>query len=100
LADDEPELVGSDEPTIDELMEAMRQIEVGQFLLSTVSTMASLAYGKLESGNTGQAKIAIDAIQALLPVLEGEVEEAMLRDFQSALANLKVAYADAVGSAE
>jgi hypothetical protein len=85
---------------MDDLMEAIRQIEVGQFLLSTVSTMASLAYGKLESGDLGQTKVAIDAIEALLPVLEGQVEEAMLRDFHSALANLKVAYADAVGRAE
>ena len=97
MAEEEPV---ADESTIDELMAAMRQIEVGQFLLSTVSTMASLAYGKLESGETGQAKIAIDAIQALLPVLDGQVEAGLLRDFQSALANLKVAYADAVGPAE
>ena len=86
------------EPTVEDLAQALRQIEVGQFLLSAVSTLASLAYGKLEQGELGQAKAAIDAIGALLPVLEGQVEEAFLRDFERALANLRVAYADAASS--
>jgi hypothetical protein len=90
LADEEQR-----EPTIEDLAEALRQIEVGQFLLSTVSTLASLAYGKVEQGELKQAKAAIDAIGALLPVLKEEVEEDLLRDFERALANLRVAYADA-----
>jgi hypothetical protein len=83
------------EPTIEDLAEALRQIEVGQFLLSTVSTLASLAYGKIEQGELRQAKAGIDAIGALLPVLKGEVEDDLLRDFERALANLRLAYADA-----
>src|SRR5690348_11191696 len=83
------------EPTVEDLAEALRQIEVGQFLLSTVSTLASLAYGKLEQGELAQAKVAVDAVGALLPVLHGQVDEALLRDFERALANLRVAYADA-----
>jgi hypothetical protein len=83
------------EPTLEDLAAALRQIEVGQFLLSTVSTLASLAFGKLEEGELSQAKAAIDAIGALLPVLQSEVEDALYRDFERALANLRVAYADA-----
>ena len=83
------------EPTIEDLAEALRQIEVGQFLLSTVSTLASLAFGKIEQGELAQAKAAIDAIGALLPVLKEEVEDDLLRDFERAVANLRVAYADA-----
>jgi hypothetical protein len=83
------------EPTIEDLAEALRQIEVGQFLLSTVSTLASLAYGKIEQQELPQAKAAIDAIGALLPVLHGQVEDSLYRDFDRALANLRVAYADA-----
>jgi hypothetical protein len=86
------------EPTLEDLAEALRQIEVGQFLLSTVSTLASLAYGKLEQGEAPQAKTAIDAIAALLPVLEGQVDDALHRDFVRALTNLRVAYADAAAS--
>jgi hypothetical protein len=88
------------EASAEELREAIRQISVGQFLLSTASTLASLAYGKLEAGELGQAKAAIDAIQAVLPVLEDQVEAGVRRDFESALANLKVAYADAVSRSE
>ena len=90
LADEEER-----QPTIEDLAEALRQIEVGQFLLSTVSTLASLAYGKVEQGELKQAKAAIDAIGALLPVLKEELEHDLLRDFEQALANLRVAYADA-----
>ena len=83
------------QPLIEDLAEALRQIEVGQFLLSTVSTLASLAFGKIEQGELSQAKAAIDAIGALLPVLKEEVEEDLFRDFERALANLRLAYADA-----
>src|SRR5205814_510859 len=47
------------------------------------------------SGELSQAKAAIDAIGALLPVLEAEVEGGLVRDFERALANLRVTYADA-----
>ena len=83
------------QPDMEDLMQAIREIEVGQFLLTTVSTLASLAYGKLDRGELEQAKAAIEAIRALLPALEGQVDGALLRDFGQALANLQVAYADA-----
>ena len=82
-------------PGMEDLMQAIREIKVGQFLLTTVSTLASLAYGKLEQGELEQAKAAIEAIRVLLPVLEGQVEADLLRDFSQALANLQIAYADA-----
>jgi hypothetical protein len=96
---DEEQPAGPD-PTLADVVDAIRQIEVGQFLVSTVSTMASLAYGKLETGDVDQAKAAVDAVRALLPVLEGRVDEALLRDFRSALSNLEIAYADAVARAQ
>jgi len=88
------------QPTVDDLRRAIREITVGQFLLSTGSTLTSLAFGKLETRELEQAKVAIDAIQALMPVLETQVEPELLRDFDSALANLKIAYADAVARPE
>ena len=93
LADDEAR-----EPTFEDLAEALRQIEVGQFLLSTVSTLASLAFSKIDQGQLEQAKAAVDAIGAILPVLKGQVEDDLLRDFERALANLRVAYADAAAT--
>ncbi len=86
-------------PSADELAAAIRSLDVGPLLLSTVSTLASVAYGKLEDSDLGQARTAIDAIAALLPILEGQVEEAFLKDFVQALANLRLAYAETAGRA-
>jgi hypothetical protein len=88
------------EEAIDEMLDAIRRTKVGELILSTVSTLASVAYGKLEAKELGDAKLAIDAMGALLPVLNAEVDDAIHRDFERALANLRVAYADAVSSAQ
>ena len=69
-------------------------------ILSTVSTLASVAYGKLEMKDTPEAKKAIDAIDALLPLLEGEVDDDMRKEFEQAVTGLKLAYADAVSASE
>jgi hypothetical protein len=86
--------------TLDAMLDAIREAKVAQLILSTVSTLASVAYGKLEMKDTAEAKRAIDAIDALLPLLEGEVDEGISRDFGQALTNLKLAYADAVASSQ
>ena len=85
------------EPSVEELIEQIRGIDVGQFLLSTVSTLASLAYGKLDNGDLAGAKVGIEALRALIPVLDGQIEAETIRDLQAAVANLQVAYTDAVG---
>ena len=87
-------------PSIADLMDALNQIKVGELLLSTVSTLASIAYGRIEKRDLGEAKMAIDAIRALMPILEGGVDAGMRRDFEQALTNLQLAYADAVSRAE
>ena len=84
---------------LDEMLETIRQAKVGPLILSTVSTFASVAYGKLEMKDLDEAKRAIDAIDALLPLAEGELEDGMRRDLGQAVTNLKLAYADAVASA-
>ena len=86
--------------TLDAMLDAIRQAKVAQLLLSTVSTLASVAYGKLEMKDTAEAKKAIDAIDALVPLLKGDVDEQITKDFTQALTNLKLAYADAVTSSD
>jgi len=88
-------LADENEPSLEDLAEAIRRLDIAPFLLSTVSTLTSLAYGKIEEGELEQAKMAIDAVGALLPILQGAVDEELLRDFDRALANVRVAYADA-----
>ena len=85
----------ADEPSFEELADAINQLEVGQFLLSMVSTLTSVVYGKLEQGELPQAKVGIDAVAALLPLLKGQVDDEFLRGFERALSDLQVAYASA-----
>jgi hypothetical protein len=42
-----------------------------------------------------QAKLAIDAMAALTPVLESVVPEELIRDFNQSVANMQLAYAQA-----
>ena len=81
-------------PTPEELEELQQQLasfSVEQFLVSAASTIASLAYAKLERDDLPQAKKAIDALAALVPHVEGE----LAGDLRLALSRLQVAYADA-----
>jgi hypothetical protein len=88
MSDEEPEL------DVEALQEQLAAFQVEQFVLSAASTLASLAYAKLDHGDLPQAKKAIDTLIALVPHVEGEVAA----DLRSALANLQVAYADATST--
>lgn len=84
------------EPEVD--LEALQQqlaaFSVEQFLISAASTIASLAYAKLERQDLPEAKKAIDALAALVPLLTGELGA----DLGLALTKLQVAYAEAASS--
>ena len=75
-------------------------MKVSDLLLSTISTVAQLGYAKLEPAGRDleQAKLAIEAMRALIPVLEGTVPEEVVRDFNQVTANMQLAYADAVSA--
>jgi hypothetical protein len=83
----------------EDLVEAIRRMKVADLLLSTISTTAQLGYAKLEpdSRDLGQARLAIESMKALLPVLEGDVAKEVLDEFGQLLANLQLAYAKAAG---
>jgi hypothetical protein len=85
---------GGEQLPDDELIAQLRALRVDQLLLSNVSMLASLAYDKLDAGDLVQARVAIDAIAALIPVLEGHVEPQAKRDLEAVVTNLQVAYAD------
>jgi hypothetical protein len=88
--------VAEGELTPDALMEQLRGLRLADFLLSTAVTLASLAYGKLASGELPEARLAIDAMDALVPLLEADAK----RDLAQTVSNLKLAYADAVTATE
>jgi hypothetical protein len=87
--------MSADNPTPEELIEQIRGIKVADFLLSTAVTLASLAYSKLDAGETDEARLAIDAVAALTPQLDDEAK----RDLGQTLTNLQLAYATAVATA-
>jgi hypothetical protein len=84
----------------EDLVEAIRRMKVSDLLLSTISTTAQLGYAKLEadSRDLEQARLAIESIKALLPVLEGSVSEEALADYHQLVASLQLAYVDAAGA--
>lgn len=84
----------ADELDEDAMAEQVASFDVEQFLVAAASTLASLAFAKLEKGELAQAKKAIDALAALVPHVAGELK----RDLEQALANLQVAYAGAVST--
>ena len=83
---------------IEELQAELAKLKVADLLLQTLYSVSSLGYHRLtgETRDLEQAQLAIEALRALLPVLEGSVPEEALRDFGQVLANLQLAYADAV----
>jgi hypothetical protein len=90
LAEDEQKLV-------EELQAELAKLKVSDLLLQTLYTVSSLGYHRLsgEAKDLEQAKLAIEALKALVPVLEGAVPEEAVRDFRQVLANLQLAYAAA-----
>ncbi|HYX87881.1 MAG TPA: hypothetical protein VE753_00795 [Gaiellaceae bacterium] len=83
---------------IEELQAELAKLKVADLLLQTLYSVSSLGYHRV-SGDTkdlDQAKLAIEALRALVPVLEGAVPAETLRDFNQVVANLQLAYADAV----
>jgi hypothetical protein len=84
----------------EELLAALRELKVSDLLVQTLSTVSSLAYDRLgeERRDLEQARLAIDALRALVPVLAGTIPPELTRDFEQVTANLQLAYASAVSN--
>jgi hypothetical protein len=87
-----------------ELADELRRMRVEDVLVSTVITLSSIGYRRLgltaetrEDRDLAQARLAIDAMSALAPVLEQVAPAELIRDLGSSLANLQLAYAKAAG---
>lgn len=75
----------------------MRQLRVADVVLSFTTTAAQLGYAKLDPAtrDLDGARLAIDALRALMPVLEGAAEGDTVRDLRQVVTNLQLAYAAA-----
>ena len=81
----------------EQLLEEFRRFKVSDLLVSTFLTLSQLAYAKLDPAarDLEQARLAIDSMKALVPVLETAVPAETKRDFDQVVANLQLAFASA-----
>jgi Domain of unknown function (DUF1844) len=77
----------------------LKKLKVADVLVQTVFTVSSLGYRRLgeEDRDLDEARLAIEALRALVPVLKDAVSEQVTRDFEQMVANMQLAYARAVG---
>jgi hypothetical protein len=86
-----------DRELVEQLQAELSRLKVTDLLVQTVYTISSLGYHRLtgENKDLEQARLAIEALKALLPVLEGSVADEVVRDFNQVVANMQLAYASA-----
>jgi hypothetical protein len=99
---DEQQQPQNEAEMIAELQAELNRLKVSDLLLQTAYTISSLGYHRLSGENKDleQARLAIEALKALLPVLEGAVPEEATRDFRQVLTNMQLAYASAAEEGE
>jgi hypothetical protein len=86
-------------PTEEELLAALDRVAVADVLVQALAASASIGFRRVsaEARDLPQARLAIESIRALEPVLRDcGVEEALVRDLEQARVNLQLAYAKAV----
>src|SRR5829696_8616625 len=90
-----------DEELLRKVEEQLRDLKVSDVLLQTLYTISSLGWHKLSSveRDLEQAKLAIEALRALLPVLADSMPAETKRDLEQMVANMQLAYAGAVAEA-
>ena len=87
----------SEQELVEQLQAELSRLKVSDLLLQTVYTISSLGYHRLsgENKDLDQARLAIEALKALVPVLDGAVPAEAVRDFNQVLVNMQLAYASA-----
>jgi hypothetical protein len=89
-------------PSDEELREALDKVAVADVLLNALTAAVSLGFRRVsaEARDLPQARLAIESLRALEPVLrDSGIEEQVVRDLEQARMNLQLAYARAVEEA-
>jgi hypothetical protein len=89
----------SEAELLEQLEAELKKLQISDVLVQTVFTVSSLGYRRLgeEDRDLDQARLAIEALRALVPVLQDAVPAEVSRDLQQMLANMQLAYGKAVG---
>jgi hypothetical protein len=87
----------SEAELLEQLEAELKKLKVSDVLVQTVFTISSLGYRSLgeDARDLGQARLAIDALRALVPLLHGAIADDVYRDFEQMVANMQLAYAKA-----
>jgi hypothetical protein len=90
-----------------ELADELRKLKVEDVLLNALVTVSSIGYRRLgltpdtrEDRDLEQARLAIDTMRAITPVLDEFIPPELVRDFNQSVANLQLAYAKAAKEEE
>jgi hypothetical protein len=91
----------------EQLAEELQKLKIEDVLIQTLITVSSLGYRRLgltpetkDDRDLDQVRLAIDTMKALTPVLEKVVPPELVRDFNSSVANLQLAFAKAAAEAK
>jgi hypothetical protein len=94
----------NEEELAQQLAEELRRLRIEDVLIQTLITISSIGYRRLgltedtqDDRDLQQAKLAIDTMSALTPILESVVPDDLIRDFNQSVASLQLAYAQAAG---
>jgi hypothetical protein len=89
-----------EERAAQELAEEFKRLRVEDVVVQALVTVSAIGYRGLgltpetkDVRDLAQARLAIDTMRALTPVLEEVVPPELVRDFNSSVANLQLAYA-------
>jgi len=98
------EHLSDEEQLAQQLAEELRRLRVEDVVIQSLITISSIGYRRLgltedtkEDRDLQQAKLAIDTMVALTPVLENVVPVELIREFNQSVASLQLAYAQAAG---
>jgi hypothetical protein len=85
-----------------ELAEELKKLRVEDVLVNALVHVSTIGYRNLglteearEERDLEQTRLAIETMQALVPVLEGFLPEELVSGFDEQIANLQLAYAKA-----
>lgn len=89
-----------------EVAEELRRLRVEDVLVNTLVHVSSIGYRRLglaeesrEERDLPQTALAIETMQALVPVLENFLPQELIASFEDQIANLQLAYAKAAKEA-
>jgi hypothetical protein len=87
----------SEEEFLSRVEEELKKLKVSDVLLQTVYSVSSLGYRRLskEDRDLEQAKLSIDYLRAVVPILGDAITPELKRDLDQMVANMQLAYASA-----